>query len=344
MYRRYTSFNRPTVSSTYAMQNKTCRLGVLLVALGLSIIRAAAPGAAADKPDKLRIAYITISGSMAALWTAAAAAAFQKEALDVELVYIQPNAAIAALLAGEIDAVEISAPGIVPVVLAGGNLTMIAGLLNKMIYSLHAQKEIKSAAQLRGKVVGTDRIGTPGNYGVRTTLTKLGLNPDTDVQLLAVGGLENRWPALMSRQIAAAGLTPPVNFKADAQGFTKLTDTYDLPYQNVGLIVRKNEVEKRSDVWLRLLRATRSGIDIWYDNPQFAKNVLAKYTKEKDAAMLDKTYEFFTKQAGFNRDLTFTDRGFEQILKFMGGTVLPAAKDATASQFYDTRILEKLKR
>ena len=136
------------VSSTYAMQNKTCRLGVLLVALGLSIIRAAAPGAAADKPDKLRIAYITISGSMAALWTAAAAAAFQKEALDVELVYIQPNAAIAALLAGEIDAVEISAPGIVPVVLAGGNLTMIAGLLNKMIYSLHAQKEIKTAAQL----------------------------------------------------------------------------------------------------------------------------------------------------------------------------------------------------
>ena len=117
-----------------------------------------------------------------------------------------------------------------------------------------------------------------------------------------------------------------------------------MPYQYVGLFVRKNEVEKRSDVWLRLLRAVRSGIDIWYDNPQFAKNVLAKYTKEKDAAMLDKTYEFFTKQAGFNRDLTFTDRGFEQILKFMGGTVPPvAAKDATAGQFYDTRIIEKLK-
>ena len=326
------------------MQYRICRIGVLLVTLCLAIIRSAASGAAADKPDKLRIAYITISGSMAALWTAAAAATFQKEALEVELVYIQANAAMAAVLAGEVDAVEISAPGIVPVVLAGGNLTMIAGLLNKMIYSLHAQKEIKSAAQLRGKVVGTDRIGTPGNYGVRTTLVKLGLNPDTDVQLLAVGGLDNRWPALVSRQIAAAGLTPPVTFKADAQGFNKLTDTYDLPYQNVGLIVRKNEVEKRSEVWLRLLRAIRSGMDIWYDNPQFAKSVLTKYTKEKDAVMLEKTYEFFTKQAGFNRDLTFTDRGFEQILKFMSGTILPAAKDATPSQFYDTRIIDRLKK
>lgn len=76
---------------------------------------------------------------------------------------------------------------------------------------------------------------------------------------------------------------------------------------------------------------------ILLENPQFAKSVLAKYTKETDAVMLDKTYDFFTKQAGFNRDLTFTDRGFEQILKFMGGTILPAAKDATPSQFYDTK-------
>ena len=241
------------------MQKSKPRILVLLVILGLVVTRAAV---AAEKPEKLRIAYITISGSMAAVWTAAASGEFQKEGLEVELVYIQANAAIAAVLAGEVDAVEISAPGIVPVVLAGGNLTMIAGLLNKMIYSLHAQKEIKTAAQLRGKVVGTDRIGSPGNYGVRTTLVKLGLNPDTDVQLLAVGGLENRWPGLVSRQIAAAGLTPPVTFKADAQGFTKLTDTYDLPYQNVGLIVRKNEVEKRSEVWVRLLRAVRRGIDV----------------------------------------------------------------------------------
>jgi NitT/TauT family transport system substrate-binding protein len=323
------------------MQKSKRRILVLLVILGLAVTRAAV---AAEKPEKLRIAYITISGSMAAVWTAAASGEFQREGLEVELVYIQANAAISAVLAGEVDAVQISAPGIVPVVLAGGNLTMIAGLLNKMIYSLHAQKEIKTAAQLRGKIVGTDRIGSPGNYGVRTTLVKLGLNPDTDVQLLAVGGLENRWPALVSRQIAAAGLTPPVTFKADAQGFTKLTDTYDLPYQNVGLIVRKNEVEKRSEVWVRLLRAVRKGIDVWYENPQFAKAVLAKYTKETDPVMLDKTYEFFTKQAGFNRDLTFTDRGFEQILQFLGRTILPAAKDAPVNQFYDTRIIEKLKK
>ena len=205
-----------------------------LVAFGLAMLRARAPVVSADKPAKLRTAYVSPIGAMAPLWMAAALRPFSKEGLDVELVYIHSSAAIAALVAGEIDAVQISAPAIVPVVLAGGNITMIAGLLNKMIFSLHAQKEIKSAEQLRGKLVGADRIGSPNDYGVRTALTKLGLKPDSDVQLLRLGGSAIQWSALQSKQIAASALTPPVSFKADAQGFTRLAETYDLPYQNVG--------------------------------------------------------------------------------------------------------------
>jgi ABC-type nitrate/sulfonate/bicarbonate transport system substrate-binding protein len=326
------------------MQQIKCRMLVALVALGLEILPAATCAVAAEKPAKLRAAYVSPIGAMAPLWMAAASSAFQTEGLDVELVYIQSNAAIAALVAGEVDTVQISAPAIVPAVLAGGNLTMIAGLLNKMIFSFHAQKEFKSAEQLRGKIVGADRIGSPNDYGVRAALTKLGLKPESDVQLLRIGGSAIQWTALQSKQIAASALTPPVSFNADAQGYARLADTYDLPYQNIGLVIRKVDVEKRADIWLRLLRAVHRGINVWYDDPQLSKRVLAKYTKDNDPVMLDKTYEFFTKQAGFNRDLTFTDRGFEQILRFFGSTVLPTAKDASPNQFYDTRIIDKLKK
>jgi hypothetical protein len=143
---------------------------------------------------------------------------------------------------------------------------------------------------------------------------------------------------------AASALTPPISFKADAAGFTRLAETYDLPYQNIGLVIRKNEVESRAEIWQRLLRAVQRGIGVWYDDPRLSKSVLAKYTRDNDPAMLDKTYEFFTKQAGFNQDLTFTDKGFEQILTFFGSTVLPAAKDAAASRFYNTSIISKLKK
>src|SRR5262250_100683 len=326
------------------MQQISFRMLLVLIAFAWTIFHAAACANGAEKAARLRIAYVSPIGAMAPAWMAAAASAFQTQGLEVELVYIQANGAVAALVAGEVDAVQISAPPIVPVVLAGGNVAMIAGLLNHMIFSLHAQKEIKSAEQLRGKVVGADRIGTPNDYGVRSALAKLGLKPEVDVQLLRLGGSAIQWTALQSKQIAASALTPPVSFNADAQGYNRLTDTYDLPYQNIGLVIRKTEVEKRAEIWLRLLRAVQRGIYVWYDDPPLSKNVLAKYTRDKDAATLEKTYTFFTRQAGFNRDLTFTDRGFEQILRFFGSTVLPAAKDASPNQFYDTRIVAKLKK
>jgi hypothetical protein len=88
-----------------------------------------------------------------------------------------------------------------------------------------------------------------------------------------------------------------------AHNHTPPCDTYDLPYQNIGLVVRKDEVERRAEVWLRLLTAVRCGINAWYENPQLAKSVVAKYTRDNDPVTLEKTYEFFTKQARLNKDL-----------------------------------------
>src|SRR5215813_7609668 len=211
------------------MQQIKCKRLAAVIAFTLALFDAVVTVVAAEKPAKLRTAYVSPIGAMAPVWMAAASSAFQTEGLDVELVYIQSNAAIAALVAGEVDAVQISAPAIVPVVLAGGNITMIAGLLNKMIFSFHAQREFKSAEQLRGKTVGADRIGSPNDYGVRTALTRLGLKPESDVQLLRLGGSAIQWFALQSKQIVASVLILFVSFKADAQGFTRLADTYDLP-------------------------------------------------------------------------------------------------------------------
>ena len=113
---------------------------MLVLLVSLAFVRARAPQIAAEKPEKLRIAYITISGSMAACgWQQPLGISRMKGSTS--------NSSISKLtlqsrrLAGEVDAVEISAPGIVPVVLAGGNLTMIAGLLNKMIYSFMRKRK-----------------------------------------------------------------------------------------------------------------------------------------------------------------------------------------------------------
>jgi ABC-type nitrate/sulfonate/bicarbonate transport system substrate-binding protein len=316
----------------------------LLVIANLSDLAQAATPATGRSAFKLRVAYVAPIGVMAPLWMAKESGAFNAERLEVETVYIEARSAIAALVAREVDAVEISAPAVIPAALAGGAVTMIAGLLNKMIYSFHAQKEIRFAEQLRGKIVGTDRAGTPSDYGTRVSLTLMGFKPESDVQFLRIGSSSILWPALQSGQISGAALTPPQSFKADAAGYTHLVNTYDLPYQNIGVVVRRSDVEAREEMWARFLRSLKEGIQRWYDNPNLAKEVLTKYTREKDPEMLQKTYDFFTRQAGFNRELAPTDQGIQQILTFLGSTVLPAAKGATPAQFYDARILDRLRK
>lgn len=294
-----------------------------------------------EQPQTVRIAYVAPVTTMAPLWIAAEIGAFEREGLEARILYIEAKLAIAALMAGEVDAVVMSAPGVIPAVLGGAKVTFIAGLHHKMIFSLHGQREIQGPAQLRGKIVGTDRPGTPTDYGTRVALAKLGLKP-TDVQPLALGGSVVLWPALRSGQVAAVTLAPPFSFRADAEGFSRLVDTYDRPYQNTGVIVRRDQILPRADTWLRLLRALKQANLRWYEDPKIAMHVLAKYTKQTDPDLLQKTYDFETKPPGFTKDLRLSHAGLQGILDFLASTVRPEAAKATPKEFYDTTILDRL--
>jgi ABC-type nitrate/sulfonate/bicarbonate transport system substrate-binding protein len=294
-----------------------------------------------EQLHSVRIAYVSPVTTMAPIWIASEIGAYQREGLDAKIVYVEAKIAVAALMAGEVDVVVISAPSVIPPVLSGANVAFIAGLHNKMIFSFHAQPDIQSPAQLRGKVVGTNRPGTPGDYGTRVALAKMGLKP-TEVQLRGLGGSGVLWPALQTHQVAGVTLAPPYSFRADAMGFSRLVDTYDQPYQNTGVLVRRDRIRPLADTWLRLLRALRQANLRWYEDPKLAMFVLKKYTKQSDPEVLQKTYEFETNPPGFTKDLKISDAGLQGILDFLASTARPEAAKATPKEFYDTTILDQL--
>ena len=296
-----------------------------------------------EQPPTIRIAYVSPVTTMAPIWIATEIGAYQREGLDARIVYIDARIAVAALVAGEVDAVVISAPSVIPPVLSGANIAFIAGLHNKMIFSFHAQPDIQSPALLRGKIVGTNRPGTPADYGNRVALAKMGLKP-TDVQLMALGSSGVLWQALQSRQVAGVTLAPPYSFRADATKFSRLVDTYDKPYQNTGVVVRRDRIHSLADTWLRLLRALRQANLRWYEDPKLAMFVLMKYTQQSDPDVLQKTYDFETYPPGFTKDLKVSDAGLQGILDFLAATVRPEAGKAAPKEFYDTTILERLEK
>ena len=314
---------------------------VCLLAFSTTDVRSAERGR--EQPHTIRIAYVSPVTTMAPIWIATEIGAYQREGLDAKILYIDAKIAVAALVAGEVDAVVISAPSVIPPVLSGANITFIAGLHNKMIFSFHAQPDIQTPAELRGKIVGTNRPGTPADYGTRVAMAKMGLKL-TDVQLMPLGSSGVMWSALQSRQVAGVTLAPPYSFRADATKFSRLVDTYDKPYQNTGVVVRRDRIHPLTDTWLRLLRALRQANLRWYEDPKMAMFVLMKYTQQSDRDVLQKTYDFETNPPGFTKDLKVSDSGLQGILDFLASTVRPEAAKATPKEFYDTTILDRLEK
>ena len=264
---------------------------------------------------------------------------FIKEGLDIEVLTMQATNAIPALIANELDVVQVSAAPVITASLRGIDVVFIAGLLNTMIWDFYVRPEIKNVEQLKGKVVGTDRPGTPVAYGTLVALKKLGLTPK-DVQLRPLGSSPQIVAAFYAGQIAGGVGSPPASFKMERDGFHSLVSLLDVPYQNVGLVVRKARIDELAPRLVPLLRAVRAGIERYYADKPFAMKVIGRYTKETDQDVLDRSYEFY-KKAGFRRELVTSEPGLQGIMDFLSETI-PEAKTAKPSQFFDDRFVRQV--
>ena len=297
----------------------------------------AQPSARPSRP--LRVAYLSTSATMASLWMAKEIGGFAKEGLDVEVISMSSSNAIPALIANELDAVQVSAAPVITASLRGIDVVFIAGLLNTMIWDFYVRPEIKSVEQLKGKIVGTDRPATPVRYGTMVALKKLGLTPK-DVQLFPLGSSPQIVAAFYAGQIAGGVGSPPASFQMERAGFRSMVSLLDVPYQNVGIVVRRSRMDELGPRLVPLLRSIRAGIERFYADKPFAMKVIGKYTKESDQDVLDRTYEFY-KKAGFRREMVTSEPGLQGMLDFLSETI-PEAKTAKPAQFFDDRFLRQV--
>jgi NitT/TauT family transport system substrate-binding protein len=309
----------------------------LIILLALAV--GTAQEAHAGTPRPSRIASLSTSGTTASMWMAKETGGFAKEGLDVEMISLSSALALPALIANEVDVIQVSAAPVITASVRGFDAIFVAGLLNTMIWDLYARPEIKSAEQLKGKIVGTDRPGSPVAYGTAVALRKLGLTSKY-VQLRILGGSAQIVAALLTGQIVAGAAAPPVTFQLDRAGLHSMVSLLDQPYQNVGLVVRRGRMDELAGRLVPLLRSVRAGIDRYYSDKAFTMKVIAKYTKENDPDILDRTYEFY-RRAGFRRELMISEPGVQGILDFLSETV-PEAKKAVPAQFFDDRFVRQL--
>lgn len=320
---------------------KEHRIFVRACVLGLGIVVGPAwqahGYAATARP--LRVAYLSTSATMASLWMAKEIGGFVKEGLDVEVLSMSSSLALPALIANELDAVQMSAAPVLTASLRGHDVIFVAGLLNTMIWEFYARPVIKTVEQLKGKVIGTDRPGTPVAYGTLVALRKMGLTAK-DVQLRPLGSSAQIIAVLFAGQVLGGVGSPPASFQLERAGFRSMVSLLDVPYQNVGIVVRRSRFDELGGRLVPLLRSIRAGIERYYNDKSFAIKIIGKYTKETDPDAVDRTYEFY-RRAGFRRELVTSETGVQGILDFLSETI-PEARQAKPAQFFDDRFVRQV--
>jgi NitT/TauT family transport system substrate-binding protein len=163
-----------------------------LIALPLMLLLSAGIGNAQErKLEPLIVSYSSFTGNRAPFWIAKDLGLYEKYGLDVKLVSIAAGSvSLTALLAGNVHLTTDSSSGVVGAAARGAPIVTVS-TNGALPYQLVALPSIKSPPELKGKTVGSSRIGAGTDFLLRRILANLGLTPGKDVSLIPTGVSES---------------------------------------------------------------------------------------------------------------------------------------------------------
>jgi NitT/TauT family transport system substrate-binding protein len=293
--------------------------------------------------DKLRISYSGTTTSNALLWVAKEAGLFEKNGLDAEVLYLAGSLGQTALIAGETQLAVYTGLLMTPARLQGADVVMIASFLNHLVSRLVVRADIKSAADLKGKRLGVTRFGTASDFGTRLIVSRLGLNPDSDVTILQIGDTPTRVAAMMAKSVDGAIFDPPEHKKAIEMGGRVLMNLEEMviPYQHAGLMTTRKYIAGNPDIMRRVVKSIVDGAALVKRDPEATKRALAKRMRIRDEKDLEEIYQ---QLKGFTQSKPYPSLdGFKAILGDLAKR-MPAAKNADPKDFVDMRFIEELDR
>jgi NitT/TauT family transport system substrate-binding protein len=312
----------------------------ILFLLGLSVLNATIAAQAAV----VKTSYSAITANNSPIWIAKERGFFSKNQLDLQLILIESGTtSIQALIAGETQIAQMGGGSVLSSRLAGADVVAIAGLENRLAFTLVAQKNIKSPAQLRGGRLAISRFGSASDLGARLILQRLGVIPEKEVSILQVGGTSTRLAALAKGSIEATVLTPEFSLLAKKQGFTILATplSVKIDFPQNGIAVTRPFLSSQPGTVTQFLKAIIEGIHFYKNNRDESIRIMGKYLSIQDHETLEDIYELYK---SIFQPLPFCSvEGMQTLLTWMAQKD-PRAAEAKAEQFVDSGILKEIEK
>ena len=236
-------------------------------------------GAPAMALDRIRIAVSNPNMPNLTVAMAQKNGLFKDEALEAEIIRMNPNVAITALATGDVDYCQLFG-AVVGGAIAGLPVRIVAGFLDNWPMTLIAQPELKALKDLKGKTLGISSFGATPDVAARMMIKQAGIDADKEIKILALGSDAARLMALKQRVVDVVVISPPADTQMEKQGYRILARAYELfsfPYLGLGTHTRK--IKEKPDEIRRVIKATIRANRFIRDNRDEAVRALIAWGK-----------------------------------------------------------------
>ncbi len=235
--------------------------------------------------QRFLMGYSSFSSNQTPLWVAKEEGLFKRYGSDPDLILIEGGTRGAqALISGDIPIMGMSGQPVISARARGSDLTMIAGVVNKMNYIMVSSAAVKKPEDLKGKRIGAAQAGTASYHAVLLGLKHWGLDARRDkITILQLGNQAARVGSLQSGGSDAIIVNPGLGLSLKERGGQLLADFTELPiaYPQQTMAVRERTIKSDGDFVERVMKGVVAGNSFSLDprNKSRVKQIIAKYLR-----------------------------------------------------------------
>jgi NitT/TauT family transport system substrate-binding protein len=240
---------------------------------------------------------------------------FAKQGINLEIIAIaNEQTASRALVSGSVEFITSITVGFFYLARQGADAVGIASWNNSSPYSLASRLKIKDLGSLKGKKIATSGAGGRSDAFIRFMLTKLGLDPRSDAQLLPLsGGSAVRLAALLSGNIDATLISYTQEKQAEKLGLTVIPIAMQFIQGQIS--TRRSYLERNPKMVKAFLLGLSETVRAVRADRSAAMSVIGRVMKTDDKEVLGHAYDALRSQVV--PDLLPTEESIVNVLRIM---------------------------
>jgi NitT/TauT family transport system substrate-binding protein len=289
---------------------------------------------------RVDIAYPAVSPSSYPLWVAKEIGAFEECGVDANLIFVEGGQrAASGIISGSTPFALVAGPNILDPAAQGSDIVALMSMGDRLTDVIVGGADITTPEALKGGTLGANEPGGETDLASRYALEQVGLVPDTDVQIVAVGGESTRVAALEGGSVQASIMDVSRVPAMEDLGFTVLYSFLDgdLPYQKNALATTKSYIAENPELVDCVLRAMLKGVAYYKNHRDEAISIAAQYSMTTQLAPISFGYDLYAPALPYVPKLS--SEGFQTVQSWSTDEAVKALDLATV---YDNSLLEAL--